>query len=134
MRYFSLSATRVNTERLLTHNMLQCHVKNCRPNESFPLTIKDPELERTEAEFNPDFMRGLVPKLDWTALRKTAGALGLGDLPAEMPEATDEFLQMLHALVLETRVVSGSMVCDVCHHVFPITNGIPNMLLQADEV
>ena len=51
--------------------MLQCHVKGCTSN-NFPLKIEEAELEAAEAEFNEDFMRRIVSRLDWDALRATA--------------------------------------------------------------
>lgn len=53
--------------RLITHNLLACHVKNCTSN-NFPLLLKDVQVEMREAEYNPDFLRGFMPKIEWTAL------------------------------------------------------------------
>jgi multifunctional methyltransferase subunit TRM112 len=57
--------------RLITHNLLSCHVKGCDTN-NFPLHFKNVELEIKEAEYNPDFIQGFVSKLDWNALVGTA--------------------------------------------------------------
>ncbi|KAJ3005727.1 hypothetical protein HKX48_000497 [Thoreauomyces humboldtii] len=116
--------------------MLQCMVaKNCDPAKAYPLHIRGAELEELEAEFNPDFIRKLIPKLDWTVLRKTAFELGVAQLPEECPsEPTDEDLQMIHKVVLETRVKEAEMVCNGCGHVYVIKDGVPNMLLQDHEI
>jgi multifunctional methyltransferase subunit TRM112 len=53
--------------RLITHNLLACHVKNCTSN-NFPLAFKDVQIELREAEFNPDFLKGFLPKIEWAAL------------------------------------------------------------------
>ena len=53
--------------RLITHNLLACHVKGCTSN-NFPLEFKDVQVEIREAEFNADFLRGFMPKIEWTAL------------------------------------------------------------------
>ena len=53
--------------RLITHNLLACHVKNCTSN-NFPLTFKNVQIELRDAEFNPDFLRGFLPKIEWDAL------------------------------------------------------------------
>lgn len=53
--------------RLITHNLLACHVKGCNTN-NFPLQFKDVQIELREAEFNPDFLKGFMPKLEWKAL------------------------------------------------------------------
>jgi multifunctional methyltransferase subunit TRM112 len=63
--------------RLITHNLLACHVKDCNSN-NFPLEFKDVQLEIREADFNPEFLRGFMPKLEWTALVNTAKEVGQG--------------------------------------------------------
>lgn len=53
--------------RLITHNLLACHVKGCTTN-NFPLLFKDVQIELREAEFNEEFLKGFVPRLEWSAL------------------------------------------------------------------
>jgi hypothetical protein len=53
--------------RLITHNLLACHVKGCTTN-NFPLKLTNIELALREAEFNPDFLRGFLPRIEWDAL------------------------------------------------------------------
>ena len=54
--------------RLITHNLLACHVKNCTTN-NFPLVFQDvSDVVVREAEYNPDFLRGFLPKIEWGAL------------------------------------------------------------------
>ena len=53
--------------RLITHNLLACHVKGCTTN-NFPLKFTNIELALREAEFNPDFLRGFLPRIEWDAL------------------------------------------------------------------
>ncbi|KAJ3330597.1 hypothetical protein HDU76_005287 [Blyttiomyces sp. JEL0837] len=120
--------------RLVTHNMLMCHVKGCS-GDNFPLRIEEAELDSIEAEFNEGFMRRLVTKIEWNALVKTAFSLGVDQLPEVPPESIDEeFLRRLHRVLMETMVKEGRMVCNGCGHIYPIHDGIPNMLLQEDEV
>ena len=57
--------------RLITHNLLACHVKGCTSN-NFPLEFKDAKLELREAEYNLEFIRGFLPKIEWKALVDTA--------------------------------------------------------------
>ncbi|KAJ3090396.1 hypothetical protein HK102_003905 [Quaeritorhiza haematococci] len=114
--------------------MLQCHVKGCNAN-NFPLRIEEAEVETVEAEFNLNFMKRLLGKLDWPALILTAYSLGIDSLPQELPEDPDEkFLRKLHTVVMETKVKEGNMICNNCGHVYQIKDSIPNMLLQDNEV
>lgn len=57
--------------RLITHNMLQCHVKNCNDN-NFPLRLEEVEVELVEAEFQPAFLQNILGKLEWEAFVNTA--------------------------------------------------------------
>ena len=53
--------------RLITHNLLACHAKGCTSN-NFPLGFQDVSVELRDAEFNADFLRGFLPRLEWAAL------------------------------------------------------------------
>ena len=57
--------------RLVTHNLLACHAKDCNAN-NFPLIFQNVRLEIREAEFNSDFIKTFLPKIEWNALVKTA--------------------------------------------------------------
>ncbi|KAJ3219130.1 hypothetical protein HDU67_002463 [Dinochytrium kinnereticum] len=114
--------------------MLMCNVKGCTSN-NFPLRIEEAELESLEAEFNENFMRRLLIKLDWPALSQTAFLLGVDQLPNEMPiDVEEELLRRIHRVIMETEVKAGRMVCPNCGHIYQIKDGIPNMLLQENEV
>ncbi|KAF7375175.1 Trm112p-domain-containing protein [Mycena sanguinolenta] len=120
--------------RLITHNLLACHVKGCTSN-NFPLEFKDVQVVLRESEFNPDFLRGFIPKLEWTALVGAARQLGDTSLPDQPPEMLDDdFLKTLHHVLLEIHVEEGIMICPNCKHNYPISNGIPNMLLAEHEI
>ncbi|CAE6534688.1 unnamed protein product [Rhizoctonia solani] len=137
--------------RLITHNILACHAKNCTSN-NFPLTFKDAQLATKQAEFNPDFLRKFMPRLEWGALVDTARQLGDESLPEMQPAPgteDDEFLQKLHHVLLEVprpvlpllaltplqiHVEEGQMVCPNCGHAYMIMQGIPNMLLAEHEI
>ncbi|KAI0728323.1 hypothetical protein C8Q72DRAFT_835102 [Fomitopsis betulina] len=120
--------------RLITHNLLACHAKGCTSN-NFPLQFKDVQVELREAEFNPDFLRGFLPRLEWSALVDAARQLGDTSLPLEAPEMMDDdFLQKLHHVLLEVHIEEGVMICPNCNHIYPISNGIPNMLLAEHEI
>ncbi|KAJ2662460.1 hypothetical protein IWW48_001869 [Coemansia sp. RSA 1200] len=123
--------------RLITHNMLKCHVKNCTdPDKQFPLRFKDVQLEQIDAERNDEFLVRMLPRIDWPALSKTTKELDI-ILPETVPgnpENDEEFLQALHTAILETHIKQGSMLCDGCGHEYKITNGIPNMLLAEHEI
>ncbi|KAJ9116442.1 hypothetical protein QFC22_004884 [Naganishia vaughanmartiniae] len=124
--------------RLITHNMLTCHVKNCTK-DNYPLVFQDAAVEIRPAEPNLGFIERFLPKLEWSALVSTAKALGNDSLPDEMPEdkeelRSEEFLTKLHHVLMETHVEEGAMVCQGCGHVYQISSGIPNMLLAEHEV
>jgi len=120
--------------RLITHNMLACHVRNCTK-DNFPLVFSNVELVIRPAPENYDFIKRFLPKLEWTALVDTARSLGDETLPDEQPEVwTDEQLKALHHVLMEMHVEEGNMTCRGCGHIYPISNGIPNMLLAEHEV
>ncbi|OSX62980.1 hypothetical protein POSPLADRAFT_1074313 [Postia placenta MAD-698-R-SB12] len=120
--------------RLITHNLLACHAKGCTSN-NFPLQLKDVQVELRDAEYNADFLRGFISRIEWPALVDAARQLGDTSLPNEPPEMMDDdFLQKLHHVLLEIHIEEGAMICPNCAHVYPISNGIPNMLLAEHEI
>ena len=59
------------------------------------------------------------------------------NLPETFDEAMladDQFLTDLHMLLLKRQVVEGSLQCPTCARQYEIKSGIPNMLLNEDEV
>jgi len=149
--------------KLLTTNFLTCAVKSCKSSPaSFPLHFKDATLERTEIDYNPLFLRNILPRVNWDALTTTATELGLQALvPASNPvdtiltpsgapadndhdqqkdeeeqneEQLEEVLKKLHNLLLETGVVEGKLVCANCGFEYPIKEGVGNFLLPAHLV
>ncbi|CDZ97767.1 Uncharacterized conserved protein [Phaffia rhodozyma] len=118
-------------------NILACHVRSCTSN-NFPLQLSNIEIEVREAEYNPDFLRGFWPKIEWPALVATARALGDTSLPETTPDPSsppsEEVLRALHHVLMEIHIEEGSMICPNCSHSYPISNGIPNMLLAEHEI
>ena len=58
-------------------------------------------------------------------------------LPAEICddyENNEEFLKKLHHVIMEIDVIDGDLECPQSGRKFPISKGIPNMLLNEDEV
>ncbi len=56
--------------KLLTLNFLTCARKTCKSSPaSFPLHPKDAELEQVETEMNPLFLRNILPRLEWEAMK-----------------------------------------------------------------
>ncbi|KAM0746298.1 Trm112p-domain-containing protein [Meredithblackwellia eburnea MCA 4105] len=127
--------------RLITQNLLSCPSNACAYPANFPLSFRDVStIEVVETDFNEDFIRRHLPKLEWNALRKSAAELGNTDLPEVSPDLSDaasvpvEVIKTLHHVLLEIQVQDGSMACPSCNHNFVIKDGIPNMLLAEHEV
>lgn len=136
--------------RLLTQNMLVCNVRACVETASrgdagggaasnFPLLVMAAEggIEQRASDFSAERVLHLLPKLDWAALRKTAAQMGIAELPEAAPpepEADVAFLKSLHDLILDVHVLEGALVCPYCKRSYPIKKGIPNMLLNEDEL
>ncbi|KAI8473991.1 MAG: hypothetical protein J3K34DRAFT_409152 [Monoraphidium minutum] len=122
--------------KLLTHNMLACTIKGVQ--NGFPLKIEAEEIAEREADFDPDFLRHIYPKLEWAAFLEGARALNCAEgLPEAVSEATlqdEAFLQSFHHALLEVTLEEGSLVCPETGRVFKVSKGIPNMLLNEDEV
>ncbi|EAL88485.1 hypothetical protein KXX16_001640 [Aspergillus fumigatus] len=122
--------------KLVTANFLTCAVKGCKTSSaSFPLHFQDAELELEELDFQPEFIRNIIPRVDWDGLRVTANELGFSNLPEKKPEGEalndEQTLKDLHRLLLETHVIEGKLVCGNCGHEYLIKEGIANFLLPS---
>lgn len=123
--------------KLLTHNFL---TSRCLKgvNVGYPLKIVAKDVKVSETDFNMDFISRIIPKLDWRTLWTAADGLGhVGELPQaliEDYESNEDFLKKVHHVLLEVDVINGELVCPESGRKFPITSGIPNMLLNEDEV
>ena len=60
--------------KLLTHNMLACHIKGVQ--KGFPFKIEATKVDEVDADYDPDFLRRMFPRLEWSALREAAQAMG----------------------------------------------------------
>lgn len=80
----------------------------------------------------------MIPKLDWNVLCSAAESIGKSEsIPKELVhdyENNTEFLKSVHHVLLEIDIVNGELICPETGRKFPINNGIPNMLLNEDEV
>ncbi|XP_076044941.1 multifunctional methyltransferase subunit TRM112-like protein [Oratosquilla oratoria] len=123
--------------KLVTHNMLTSKgIRNVKT--GFPLKIQADEVRTVDIDYNQEFIVRMVPKLDWDALVFAAKSVGhQDDLPTAIPDGFDndiDLLKKLHHILLEVEVVTGALECPETRRKFPISNGIPNMLLNEDEI
>ena len=118
---------KTQTMKLLTHNLLMCNAKKCG---QYPLQLNAEKTEELEVEYNEDFVKGILPKLDYPVIVEQARRLNIG-LPLTIEEVD---LKLLHKVLLGIEVVDGNMTCEKCSHIFSISDGIPNMLLNPSEV
>ena len=114
--------------------MLQCNAKNVA--NGYPLRIEAAKIETLKTDFNPEIIKNLLPKLDLKVLFKAARELKPDiELPRIDQELDDqEELKKVHHALMELDVIEGNLICPESGRIFPINNGIPNMLLNEDEV
>lgn len=68
--------------RLITQNLLSCPSKVCSYPANFPLSFQNVEtINIVEAEFNEGFLRGFMSRIEWDALRKSAGEVSRPSSP-----------------------------------------------------
>ena len=120
--------------KLLTHNLLRSNVKGVK--KGYPLRIEAGKVEVKETDFNAEFIKRMLDRLDWAALRQAASEL---DPNTKLPPALgspddEEFLRLVHRALVELVLVEGYLVCPESGRKFRVENGIPNMLLNEDEI
>ncbi|XP_072947174.1 multifunctional methyltransferase subunit TRM112-like protein [Epargyreus clarus] len=123
--------------KLITHNML---TSKCLKGvmTGYPLGINATDVKVAEVDFNHEFITRILPKVDWEVLWKAAHDLGHSEgLPQSLDpkfEENEEFLKKAHRVLLEVEVEEGYLICPESGRQFPISKGIPNMLLNEAEV
>mmetsp|Transcript_5775 Transcript_5775/g.8170 ORF Transcript_5775/g.8170 Transcript_5775/m.8170 type:complete len:137 (-) Transcript_5775:122-532(-) len=135
--------------RLLTHNLLQCHKKGVR--NGYPLIIKPDKMAYQESPFNKELVVGMMTRVEYPVLLQAlawvreyqpfaSGAElpgGLPSLPEALPmdfDSDEDLLRRLHVVLFDIFLVEGKLVCPESGREFPVTDKIPNMLLNEDEV
>ena len=95
------------------------------------------QTEIVETDYDADFLRHIFPRLEWPALVAAAAAVGAPPPPPTVTDAMlagdDAFLRAFHHALLEVTLQEGALVCPATGRRFPVEQGIPNMLLTADE-
>lgn len=115
--------------------MLASSVKGS--SHGFPLIIESFVQEECEAAYHHEFLVNTLSVLHWPAFVAAAESLGIRDFPQSTPTSkkeNDPFWKKFHHALLGIRVKEGYLVCPDSGRRFPILNGIPNMLLNEDEI
>lgn len=63
--------------KLLTHNMLASNVKNIT--NRYPLGLRSTQVVEEENEYNDEFTKRMIPRIDYTALRQACIQVSLPD-------------------------------------------------------
>ena len=115
--------------RLLSYISLRSHGKDVKV--GYPLGLQIDDFEVVESDCSEDFMKHIIPTLEWATLQICAQAVGIEGLPAVydaslLSEA--DFLSFVHNLLLDIHVIKGTLVCPDTGRKYPIADGIPNMM------
>ncbi|KAE8743003.1 hypothetical protein FOCC_FOCC011379 [Frankliniella occidentalis] len=123
--------------KLLTHNVLS---SKCLKGVSvgYPLRLNATDIKVVDVDYNSEFVSRMIPKINYSALYDAAQSIGhlngLPDAVVDDFESNEDFLKAVHHVLLEVDIVSGDLECPESGRKFPITRGIPNMLVNENEV
>ena len=120
--------------KLITHNFLQSIVKGVT--KPYPLLIKSTETDAFDVDFSEENVKSMISRLEYPALLSALKDISYNhSLPENLPDnLNDDLLKQLHHILFEVEVMEGCLVCPESGREFPITRGIPNMLLTEEEV
>jgi multifunctional methyltransferase subunit TRM112 len=125
--------------KLLTHNILTSKMLKGVVT-GYPLKLNVAKVEVKKADYQTEFIQRIMQKVNYNALYEAAVAIGhaegLPQISDYKPELLneEETLKKLHTALLEVEIIEGELVCPETGRKFPISNGIPNMLVNEDEV
>ncbi|KAL7698164.1 Trm112p-like protein [Lotmaria passim] len=125
--------------RLLTHNFLACLQCN-----SYPLLITAAEVEEIPVEYDAEFTRRMLARVDYPSLRTTfhklreahASVRGHSEELPEVLEGADlsdesDFLKTAHYALNVIAVKNGTLQCPECKTTYAVNEFIPNFVLDA---
>ncbi|GAM20874.1 hypothetical protein SAMD00019534_040490, partial [Acytostelium subglobosum LB1] len=120
--------------KILTYNMMACTKRQC-VGRGFPLKLEVKDVVTLNQEFNHEFVKNIMSKLDWNGIQMAAKQFNiqLGEVTDKSHE-DEEFLKNLYNLLCNVKVMTGTLTCPNCQRVYLIDQGIPNMLLKEDEI
>uniref|UniRef100_A0ABI7WT56 Multifunctional methyltransferase subunit TRM112-like protein n=1 Tax=Felis catus TaxID=9685 RepID=A0ABI7WT56_FELCA len=78
----------------------------------------------------------MITNVEWAALLWAADTLHLVEVPKEPIEGYEQdekFLRKMHHMLLEVDVLEGTPPCAESERLFPISRGIPSVLLSEEE-
>ena len=116
--------------KLLTHNLLTSRfIKEVK--SGYPLKLCVEQMEIVATDFNKDLVVTTMKKIDYPVLQEAALACGLAlPDPVANDDYSDDQLKVIHNALFNTEVITGSLVCPETGIKFPISDGIPNMLVE----
>mmetsp|Transcript_62083 Transcript_62083/g.102483 ORF Transcript_62083/g.102483 Transcript_62083/m.102483 type:complete len:129 (+) Transcript_62083:70-456(+) len=123
--------------RILTHNLLT------GPKGGYPLELKVEQVEELEAEFDEEYVKRLIPKIEWNGVLSALSDLHSQgffkdvDLPKEAPPMDCQdanLLKKIHHVINEIKVIDGQLVCPDTKATFAVKDGIPKMIFEEGDV
>lgn len=116
-------------------SMLTCPRKSCcTANAGFTVDVTE-QAEDNAPEYSIDIIRKIAGRMDYSMLYGMIGHAVEG-LPSELPDDYDtnqEFLTALAYTLYGLIIIEGSLTCNSCGLVYPITEGIPRMRLPEED-
>eukprot|EP00669_Euglena_mutabilis_P001357 TRINITY_DN1169_c0_g1_i2.p1 TRINITY_DN1169_c0_g1~~TRINITY_DN1169_c0_g1_i2.p1 ORF type:complete len:129 (-),score=9.21 TRINITY_DN1169_c0_g1_i2:133-519(-) len=119
--------------RILTHNLL------AGPKGGYPLKIRAHKVEELESEYDAEYIKRLLAKIEWNGVISALGDLNAQGLfsevrlPVEAPSFDcndDQLLRQVHHVLNEITIISGQLECPETKSVFAIEDGIPRMVFE----
>lgn len=56
------------------------------------------------------------------------------DMITDELKADQDFLRRLHRMLFEFDITKGKLVCGDCERIYPVVDGIPNLIMDDDEI
>ena len=120
--------------RFLTHNSLRSRAKGAAGEQPLEIIVSDFEIDESESDI--DFIKHILPTLDWNGVVLAAKSINF-----TVPEVYDsslaedeDFLKLLYNLLIDVHVVTGTLKCTETGKIFPIENRIPNLMYAYCDV
>lgn len=109
----------------------------CPRTKSYPLVLTATTCDDVEVPFSEEFIRRMVPRLNWDVFRSAAAQLPDPDTIALLPQSAPEdsgpsdekVFKAIHRALLEWHILDGSLDSEDGNIRYTVRNGIPNLVI-----
>ena len=119
---------------LLSHSILCCRVKTCPSQGKNSLAVDIKDFKDTPRTFSVALLQKLLALVDYALVLSLADRVKIAVPATKEDVKTEDEQKAVFKLISEIDIIDGELSCKDCSRRYPIMDGIPNLILEDDEI